>query len=106
MSPATPSPTGFSRIRARLAGDSVISHAGVEVAVTNVLIRGLSDAAIERIDAEAAALGLSRNEFLRRRLETEASAPVVGTVTVDDWRRSAAIFGDLADPEIMDAAWR
>ena len=62
--------------------------------MTNVLIRGLSDAAIERIDAEAAALGLSRNEFLRRRLETEASAPVVGTVTVDDWRRSAAIFGD------------
>lgn len=74
--------------------------------MTNVLIRGLSDAALERIDAEAAALGLSRNEFLRRRLESEASVPVVATVTADDWTRSAAIFGDLADAEIMDAAWR
>lgn len=34
--------------------------------MTNVLIRGLSEAAVERIDSEAAALGLSRNEFLRR----------------------------------------
>lgn len=74
--------------------------------MTNVLIRGLSDAALERIDAEAAALGLSRNEFLRRRLESEASVPVVATVTADDWTRSAAIFGDLAHAEITDAAWR
>lgn len=74
--------------------------------MTNVLVRGLSDAAVERIDAAAAALGLSRNEFLRRRLETEASATVVGTVTVDDWTRSAATFGDLADSEVMDAAWQ
>ena len=35
--------------------------------MTNVLIRGLSESAVERIDAEAAALGLSRNEYLRRR---------------------------------------
>jgi len=34
--------------------------------MANVLIRGLSEAAVERIDAGAAALGLSRNEFLRR----------------------------------------
>lgn len=74
--------------------------------MTNVLIRGLSAAAVARIDAEAAALGLSRNEFLRRRLEKEASAPVVATVTADDWTRSAATFGDLADPGVMDAAWR
>ena len=74
--------------------------------MTNLLIRGLSDAAVERIDAEAAALGLSRNEFLRRRLEGEASVRVPAAVTDDDWTRSAAIFGDLADPETMDAAWQ
>ncbi|HEX7373536.1 MAG TPA: ribbon-helix-helix protein, CopG family [Steroidobacteraceae bacterium] len=74
--------------------------------VPNLLIRGLSDAAVERIDAEAAALGLSRNEFLRRRLERDAAAPVAATVSVDDWNRSAAAFGDLADPRVMDAAWR
>lgn len=74
--------------------------------MTNVLIRGLSDAAIERIDAEAAALGLSRNEFLRRRFEVEAAAPAAATVTGDDWTRSAAAFQDLSDPDVMDAAWR
>lgn len=74
--------------------------------MTNVLIRGLSEAAVERIDAEAAELGLSRNEFLRRRLEQGASTPVAAKVTTDDWSRSAAAFGDLADPDVMDAAWR
>ncbi|MGA4508125.1 ribbon-helix-helix protein, CopG family [Propionibacteriaceae bacterium G1746] len=74
--------------------------------MTNVLIRGLSEAAVERIDAEAAALGLSRNEFLRRRLEQDASPPIAVMVTADDWSRSAAAFGDLADPDVMDAAWR
>lgn len=72
----------------------------------NVLIRGLSDSAIKRIDAEAAALGLSRNEFLRRRLEQGVSRPAGATVDADDWRRSAEVFGDLADPDVMDAAWR
>lgn len=74
--------------------------------MTNVLIRGLSEAAVERIDAEAAALGLSRNEFLRRRLERDASVPVAATIDSADWSRSAAAFGDLADPDVMDAAWR
>ena len=74
--------------------------------MTNVLIRGLSEDAVERIDAEAAALGLSRNEFLRRRLEQDASTPAAATIAADDWSRSAAAFGDLADPDVMDAAWR
>ncbi len=74
--------------------------------MTNVLIRGLSDAAVERIDAEASALGLSRNEFLRRKLEGATTASVGVTLTAADWARSAETFGDLADPEVMDAAWR
>jgi hypothetical protein len=80
--------------------------AGEVVTMTDMLIRGLSKAAVERIDAEAAALGLSRNEFLRRRLEKDAAAPVAAAVTADDWSRSAAAFGDLADPDVMDDAWR
>lgn len=74
--------------------------------MANVLIRGLSDTAVERIGAEAAALGLSRNEFLRRKLEETTSLGVEASVTVADWGRSAEAFGDLADPEVMDAAWR
>lgn len=74
--------------------------------MTNVLIRGLTDAAVERLDAEAAALGLSRNEFLRRRLEGNASMPATAAIAEDDWNRSAAAFGDLADSSVMDAAWQ
>ena len=39
------------------------------VVIMNILIRGLGDSALGRIDAEAVAMDLSRNEFLRRRLE-------------------------------------
>jgi hypothetical protein len=73
----------------------------------NILIRDLSQDAVDRIDASAANLGLSRNEYLRRKLE-ENTTPAAGgrTVTAEDWQRSAEVFADLADPAIMDAAWR
>lgn len=71
----------------------------------NVLIRDLSQEAIDRIDAAAADDGLSRNEYLRRKLED--GAPVVERkVTAADWQRSAEVFADLADPVVMEAAWR
>lgn len=74
--------------------------------MTNVLIRGLSDAAIERIDAQASEVGLSRNEFLRRKLEGATSPKPEIVLTPADWDRSAATFGDLLDDDVMDAAWR
>lgn len=74
--------------------------------MTNVLIRGLSEAAVERIDAEASGLGLSRNEFLRRKLEDVIPATSKVMLTPEDWSRSAAAFGDLSDDDVMDAAWR
>jgi hypothetical protein len=73
--------------------------------VTNVLIRGLSDETVARIDRTAAELGLSRNEYLRRRLEGDVPRPAE-KVTEESWRRSAEILADLADPEIMAEAWR
>ena len=74
--------------------------------MTNVLIRGLSDDAVQRIDAEAAALGLSRNEFLRRKLEGSTIPRTGPTLSAADWTRSSATFADLGDPDVMDAAWR
>lgn len=74
--------------------------------LTSILIRGLSSEVVERIDAEAAALGLSRNEFLRRKLEGSAQPSHETQVTAADWGRSAEIFSDLADDSIMDDAWR
>ena len=74
--------------------------------MTNVLIRGLSDAAVERIDAEASALGLSRNEFLRRKFEGAVPVVTVRALTADDWSRSADVLADLADPDVTADAWR
>jgi hypothetical protein len=73
----------------------------------DVLIRGLSEAAVARIDVDAASVGLSRNEFLRRRLEAERStAATGGQLTVEDLRRAAEAAKDLDDPQVMEAAWR
>jgi hypothetical protein len=73
----------------------------------DVLIRGLSAAAVARIDAEAAAHGLSRNEYLRRRFEAERSSSTTrGQLSIDDLRRAAEAAKDLNDPRVMEAAWR
>jgi hypothetical protein len=72
--------------------------------VTDLLIRDVPEEDVARIDAHAARLGLSRTEYLRRRLRQEAARPV-GPVTVADLERFAARFGDLADPEVMRQAW-
>ncbi|WP_043845551.1 type II toxin-antitoxin system VapB family antitoxin [Crystallibacter crystallopoietes] len=71
----------------------------------NVLIRGLSDEAVARIDRSAEELGLSRNEYLRRQLEGDAPRPAA-KVTEESWKRSAEILADLADPDVMADAWR
>jgi len=72
----------------------------------NILIRDLSQEAVDRIDAVAADLGLSRNEYLRRNFERGLTPPVEYTITPEDWRQSAETFADLADPDVMDSAWR
>ncbi len=73
----------------------------------DVLIRGLSEVAIARIDADAAARGLSRNEYLRRKLEAERSPSAgEGRLTLEDLRRAAEAARDLDDPQVMENAWR
>ena len=75
--------------------------------MADVLIRGLSDAAVAHIDASAAAKGLSRQEYLRRRFETERSeGHPDGKLTIEDMRRASAAAADLDNPEVMEPAWR
>jgi hypothetical protein len=75
--------------------------------MADVLIRGLSDAAVAHIDASAASRGLSRQEYLRRRFETERSeGQPHGKLTLDDMRRASAAAADLDDPDVMEGAWR
>ena len=71
----------------------------------NLLIRDIPDAVVAALDAEAQRLGLSRSEYLRRTL-TQVSTRTHRTVTVDDLAQFSDTFAGLADPELMDQAWR
>jgi hypothetical protein len=76
----------------------------MEVAMTDMLIRDVPDEVAAAVDAHAARLGLSRSEYVRRRLAQDAAVPD-SAVTVRDLARFADAFGDLADPEVMSRAW-
>jgi hypothetical protein len=70
----------------------------------DVLIRDVPDGVVATIDSRAAQLGISRNEYLRRRLSQDAQRPG-SPVGVDDLRRFGSLFSDLSDPEVMSQAW-
>ncbi len=76
--------------------------------MTDILIRGISTEAISRIEEQAAKLGLSRNEYLRRQLDTLSTNQPEATavVSADEVRRASHAARDLDDPEVMSAAWR
>jgi hypothetical protein len=72
--------------------------------VADVLIRDVPDDVVAALDAHAGRLGLSRSEYVRRRLAQDAV--VDSPVSVGDLARFAEVFGDLADPAVMAQAWR
>jgi len=73
--------------------------------MTDVLIRDVPDDVIAAVDAHAGRLGLSRNEYVRRRLAQDAAAQAA-RVTEGDLARFAERFGDLADADVMSEAWQ
>jgi hypothetical protein len=73
--------------------------------MADVLIRDVSDAVLAAVDAHAARLGLSRVEYIRRRLAAD-SVTSATSVSTEDLRRFADDFADLGDPAVMDNAWR
>jgi hypothetical protein len=70
----------------------------------DILIRDVPEDVLAALDARAQQMGLSRSEYLRRRLAQDAGW-TVRTVTVEDLRRSADAFQDLDDPAVMGKAW-
>ncbi|HLM89324.1 MAG TPA: ribbon-helix-helix protein, CopG family [Streptosporangiaceae bacterium] len=72
--------------------------------MTDVLIRDVPDDVIAALDAHAARLGVSRSEYVRRRLAQDTAAG--SRVAVSDLARFADVFADLADPDVMAQAWR
>lgn len=73
--------------------------------MTDVLVRDVPDDVIAALDSHARRLGLSRSEYVRRKLAQDAAASgsPVGT---GDLSRFARTFSDLADPDVMSQAWQ
>jgi plasmid stability protein len=76
----------------------------MEVDMTDMLIRDVPEEVVAALDAHAARLGLSRSEYVRRRLAQDAATPG-SPVRVADLERFAGTFADLADPDVMSQAW-
>lgn len=73
--------------------------------MTDLLIRDMPDDVVAAIDARASRLGLSRSEYVRRRLAQDA-ASAGAAVSTEDLDRFSEVFGDLTDPDVMSQAWR
>jgi plasmid stability protein len=76
-----------------------------EAKMTDMLIRDVPDDVIAALDARAGRMGLSRSEYVRRRLAQDAAIPG-SPVSVQDLARFSEIFCDLADPDVMSQAWQ
>ena len=73
--------------------------------MADVLVRDVPEEVLAGVDAHAARLGLSRVEYIRRRLAADAATSAEG-VSVADLRLFAEVAGDLADQQVMGAAWQ
>jgi hypothetical protein len=73
--------------------------------MTDMLIRDVPDDIITALDAHARRLGLSRSEYVRRKLAQDAAVSD-SPVSTADLARFADTFGDLADPDVMSQAWQ
>lgn len=73
--------------------------------MSDVLIRDIPDDVLAGIDARAEQLGLSRVEYIRRRLAQDARTARV-PVGRDDLQRFGAAVTGLADEDLMRQAWR
>lgn len=95
--------TGAVRDAYRLldSGDITRYH----VNMSDVLIRDLPDDVLAGIDARAAELGVSRVEYIRRRLAQDARAPRV-PVTREDLHRFGRAVAGLSDDDLMRQAWQ
>lgn len=72
--------------------------------MADILIRDVPDETLERIDAEADRLGMSRNTYMRRHVLPHAARR--RRTTVEDLERAAELSKDLLDPEVMAGAYR
>ena len=77
--------------------------------MSDILIRDIPESVLASLDESARLAGLSRAEYIRRALTSTAEQDAARRgpkVTVDGLRRLTELCSDLADPEVVEAAWR
>jgi hypothetical protein len=72
------------------------------IVVTDILIRDVPDDVVAALDANAHRAGLTRAEYLRRVLAGQQGP----AMTREQLNRFSERTADLADPDVMAAAWR
>lgn len=72
--------------------------------MSDLLIRDVPDDVLAGLDARAAELGISRAEYIRRRLAQDARTSRK-TVTREDLQRSAQATAGLLEKDLMREAW-
>lgn len=70
----------------------------------DILIRNFSHEDLALLDEQARRVGLSRAEYLRRRLHEQAHR-AQAPVTPSDLNALAELLPDLADADVMHDAW-
>jgi hypothetical protein len=73
--------------------------------MTDMLIRDVPDDVIAALETHARRLGLSRSEYVRRRLAQDAGV-TDSPVSTRDLTRFAETFSDLGDADVMSQAWQ
>lgn len=72
--------------------------------MADMLIRDVPEDVVAAIDAHAQRLGLSRTEYVRRRLAQDAAVSD-RSVRMRDLTRFTDTFADLTRPDVMSRAW-
>ncbi len=72
--------------------------------MTDILIRNVPDVDLVHIDEQAGRLGLSRTEYLRRRISQDARRSRID-ISFVDFERIAELGSDLLDDDVMRDAW-
>lgn len=70
----------------------------------DMLVRNVPKETVQLIEKNAARLGLSREEYLRRAL-ARISGTESSPITREDLTKAAAVFADVEDPAVMEQAW-
>ena len=73
--------------------------------MADLLVRDVPDEVMASLDAHAGRLGISRSEYVRRRLAADAALSDTPVAT-EDLARFSGLFADLDDPDVMGQAWR